>query len=189
MKHPLRIEESKADGASSDRLPGGASPGQALSCGGLRDGPGQRARLAARRAAERLPVFHSAYIVDSAARPAAAISSGHGRRHARPSVTPASPVTEICAEVAPSSGEFVVIKTEASAFGKAICLPALRASAIEWLFIAGVWTEACVAAIVTRCDRGWVAGASRQGCVRQRHARRCTRRRSSISLTGSMAGR
>jgi nicotinamidase-related amidase len=54
------------------------------------------------------------------------------------------PLTAICPEVAPAAGEAYIIKREASAFGAASPEEDLKALGIEWLIIAGVWTEACV---------------------------------------------
>ena len=59
-----------------------------------------------------------------------------------------SPLTAICGEVAPRAGETVITKNDASAFSTGDLEPLLRAFAIEWLIIGGVWTEACVAATV-----------------------------------------
>jgi len=59
-----------------------------------------------------------------------------------------SPLTAICAEVAPRAGEPVIYKNDASAFCEGDLEPMLRKAGIEWLIVAGVWTEACVAATV-----------------------------------------
>jgi len=59
-----------------------------------------------------------------------------------------SPLTEICAEVAPQAGERVLFKNDASAFSTGELEPLLRQAAVEWLIVAGVWTEACIAATV-----------------------------------------
>jgi nicotinamidase-related amidase len=58
------------------------------------------------------------------------------------------PGTAICAEVAPRTSETVIEKNEASAFSTGALEPLLRAAGIEWVIVAGVWTEACVAATV-----------------------------------------
>ena len=58
----------------------------------------------------------------------------------------ANPLSEICREVAPAAGEPVFRKNDASAFSEAGLAAALRGA--EWVFVAGVWTEACVAATV-----------------------------------------
>ena len=58
------------------------------------------------------------------------------------------PLTDICGEVKPRDGELVITKNDASAFGEGSLQPALARSKIEWLIVAGVWTEACVAASV-----------------------------------------
>jgi maleamate amidohydrolase len=59
-----------------------------------------------------------------------------------------SPLTAICVEVAPRAGEPVIYKNDASAFCEGDLEPLLRKGRIEWLIVAGVWTEACVAATV-----------------------------------------
>jgi maleamate amidohydrolase len=59
-----------------------------------------------------------------------------------------SPLTAICAEVAPRAGEPVIYKNDASAFCEGDLEPLLREARVEWLVVTGVWTEACVAATV-----------------------------------------
>jgi maleamate amidohydrolase len=59
-----------------------------------------------------------------------------------------SPLTAICAEVAPRGTEALLYKNDASAFCEGTLEPLLRVANIEWLVVAGVWTEACVAATV-----------------------------------------
>jgi maleamate amidohydrolase len=59
-----------------------------------------------------------------------------------------SPLTEICPEVAPRGSEAVLFKNDASAFSEGTLEPLLRKAGIEWLIVAGVWTEACIAATV-----------------------------------------
>jgi maleamate amidohydrolase len=59
-----------------------------------------------------------------------------------------SPLTAICAEVAPRAGEPVIYKNDASAFCEGDLEPLLRGAGTEWLIVAGVWTEACIAATV-----------------------------------------
>ena len=59
-----------------------------------------------------------------------------------------SPLTAICTEVAPRAGEPVIYKNDASAFCEGDLEPLLRKARVEWLIVAGVWTEACVAATV-----------------------------------------
>ena len=58
------------------------------------------------------------------------------------------PLTAICPEVSPAGSEMVIYKNDASAFCEQTLDPLLAGSRIEWLVIAGVWTEACVAATV-----------------------------------------
>jgi maleamate amidohydrolase len=95
----------------------------------------------------RLQVFHAAYRRDFARVPPRPFEpvAGDG--------TPAfsdvtNPATDICTEVTPADGEFITIKNDASAFCEGDLLPALRKANIEWLIVAGVWSEACVAASV-----------------------------------------
>jgi maleamate amidohydrolase len=59
-----------------------------------------------------------------------------------------SPLTAICAEVQPRGGEPVLYKNDASAFCEGELAPLLRDARTERLIVAGVWTEACVAATV-----------------------------------------
>ena len=58
------------------------------------------------------------------------------------------PLTAICPEVAPADGETMVVKAQASAFGAGTAAADLKARGVEWLIVAGVWTEACVDATV-----------------------------------------
>ncbi|MEK1890413.1 MAG: isochorismatase family protein [Phyllobacterium sp.] len=93
-----------------------------------------------------VPAFHCAYIVDleAHARPFHPVeANGKSAFSAK-----GDPLTAICAEVGPDSSETLIIKNEASAFGLSSPIDALRASGIEWLVVAGVWTEACVDATV-----------------------------------------
>jgi maleamate amidohydrolase len=60
----------------------------------------------------------------------------------------ASLLTAICREVAPRVGETVIAKNDASAFSTGELEPLLCDGGIEWVIVAGVWTEACVAATV-----------------------------------------
>jgi maleamate amidohydrolase len=60
----------------------------------------------------------------------------------------ANPLTAICHEVEPGPFETVIHKNDASAFCEGTLLPILADRKIEWLVIAGVWSEACVAATV-----------------------------------------
>jgi nicotinamidase-related amidase len=60
----------------------------------------------------------------------------------------ASPLSAICREVAPRTGETVIEKNDASAFSTGELEPLLREAGVDWIIVAGVWTEACVAATV-----------------------------------------
>lgn len=59
-----------------------------------------------------------------------------------------SPLVALCPEVEPRPGEPVLFKNDASAFCEGELDPLLYEAAVEWLLIAGVWTEACIAATV-----------------------------------------
>ncbi len=96
--------------------------------------------------AERMPIFHFAYIVDlesAGVRPFHPVLADGTSAFSDKS----DPLTQICAEVGPAGDEPLIIKGEASAFGTGFG-SALRALGVEWLVVAGVWTEACVDATV-----------------------------------------
>jgi nicotinamidase-related amidase len=99
---------------------------------------------AARRSG--VPVYHFAYVVD----PGAETTLAHHPRlpDGRSAFSDKDdPLTAICPEVAPAEGERLIIKSEASAFGTGLG-DELKAVGTEWLYICGVWTEACVDATV-----------------------------------------
>lgn len=94
----------------------------------------------------RIPIYHFAYVVDP--------DAGTTRRH-HPRLPDGrsafsdkdDPLSAICLEVAPEVGEQLIVKTEASAFGTGFG-DDLQSRDVEWLVVAGVWTEACVDATV-----------------------------------------
>ncbi|MDX8481084.1 isochorismatase family protein [Mesorhizobium sp. VK24D] len=103
----------------------------------------QRLQEAARR--NFVPLYHWAYIVDLAeARPFHPVDDSGKSAFSDKD----DPLTAICHEVAPQDGEAMLIKQEASAFGKGDFAVKLQAAGIEWLVIVGVWTEACIDATV-----------------------------------------
>lgn len=103
----------------------------------------QRLQAAAR--ANDVPLYHWAYIVDTAkARPFHPLDADGKSAFSDKS----DPLTEICHEVAPANGEALLIKAEASAFRSGPAARDLKSGGIEWLVIAGVWTEACIDATV-----------------------------------------
>jgi nicotinamidase-related amidase len=102
--------------------------------------------LAAARATKRL-VVHAAYRRDFRLRPPRPFEPVTA--DGKPTFSDAvNPMTAICREVAPQNSESIIWKNDASAFCEDNLRPLLIEAAIEWLVIAGVWTEACVAATV-----------------------------------------
>ncbi|RWN24875.1 isochorismatase family protein [Mesorhizobium sp.] len=104
----------------------------------------QRLQAAAR--ANDVLLYHSAYIVDltrEARRFHPVDANGRSAFSDKD-----DPLTAICPEVAPVAGEMMLVKTEASAFGVGPAAGRLKAEGIEWLVVAGVWTEACIDATV-----------------------------------------
>ena len=99
----------------------------------------QRLQQAAR--GHGVPLFHYAYIVDMASARRFHPALGDGTSAFSQS---GDPLTAICAEVGPADDEPYIVKREASAFGAASPEAELKARGIEWLIVAGVWTEACV---------------------------------------------
>jgi len=94
-----------------------------------------------------LPVIHAAYVVDAAVEPPRPFHP------MMPDGTSAfsdkgSPLSAICAEVAPLGDEPLLIKSQASSFADGRLASMLRDRSVEWLIVAGVWTEACVDATV-----------------------------------------
>lgn len=97
--------------------------------------------------AHGVPVFHSAYKRDFRLvppRPLELRAEDGGAIFS----DAASPLTAICPEVAPQDGEPVLYKNDASAFCEGTFEPLLREAGTQWLVVAGVWTEACIAATV-----------------------------------------
>jgi nicotinamidase-related amidase len=102
-------------------------------------------RLQQAARANGIPVLHSAYIVDLDAAPPLHPVTADGLSAFSDK---SDPLTAVCFEVGPVSGEPLFIKSEASAFGAVSPADDLKARGVEWLVIAGVWTEACVDATV-----------------------------------------
>lgn len=103
----------------------------------------QHLQAAAR--ANDVPLYHWAYIVDTAkARPFHPLDADGKSAFSDKS----DPLTAICPEVAPAAGETMLVKTQASAFGSGTAANELKARGIEWLVVSGVWTEACIDATV-----------------------------------------
>lgn len=100
----------------------------------------QRLQASARQ--HGVPLYHCAYAVDT----------GKLGRRLHPTLADgrsvfsdsSDPLTAICPEVAPLAGETLLLKSQASAFGSVSPEDDLHLRGIEWLVVAGVWTEACV---------------------------------------------
>jgi len=94
-----------------------------------------------------LPVLHAAYVVDPVDRKL---------RPFHPMMADGSsafsdkdnPLSAVCPEVAPIGDEDLLMKSEASAFSNGELSRKLKTRSVEWLFIVGVWTEACIDATV-----------------------------------------
>lgn len=94
-----------------------------------------------------LAVCHAAYIVDRAAeklRPFHPVMSDGSSAFSDST----DPLSAVCAEVGPVEGEQLFVKSAASVFADGTVEARLRAQGIEWIMIAGVWTEACIDATV-----------------------------------------
>jgi len=145
MKKPLRIERAKVASLFIDLQEEHRHDERYLVEG--YDGVlGNAARLqdAARR--NGVPVLHCAYVVDLADHARPFHPTGPDGRSAFSDRD--DPLTAVCPEVAPQASERLLVKNEASAFGKSPLIGELRAAGVEWLVVAGVWTEACVDATV-----------------------------------------
>lgn len=142
------------------------------------------ARLQRAARQNRVPVYHFAYVVD------AATTLPHHPKlpDGRPAFSDKDdPLTAICLEVAPMDEERLVIKSEASAFGTGLG-DALNSDGVEWLFVCGVWAEACVDATVKSALKlGYRVVLVKDACGSGSVA--CTRPASSTWRTGSTAVR
>ncbi|MCZ4094358.1 isochorismatase family protein [Sinorhizobium psoraleae] len=145
MKKPLRIERQKVAALFIDLQEEHRHDERYLVegyDGVLRNAA--RLQESARR--NGIPVFHCAYIVDLADHVRPFHPIGPDGRSAFSDKD--DPLTAICPEVAPRASERLLVKNEASAFGKSPLIGELRDAGVQWLVIAGVWTEACVDATV-----------------------------------------
>jgi nicotinamidase-related amidase len=103
-----------------------------------------RLQAAARQTA--IPIYHSAYVVDTAQAQRPFHPTMPDGKSAFSDVN--DPLSAICPEIGPAGDEIVLVKTDASTFSQGEINLLLKARGIEWLYIAGVWTEACIAATV-----------------------------------------
>lgn len=94
-----------------------------------------------------VPVFHSAYVVDlSNARAKPFHPVMENGKSAFSDVS--DPLSGVCPEVGPAGDEILLVKTDASSFAEGDLGFMLSARGIEWVIVAGVWTEACIAATI-----------------------------------------
>jgi nicotinamidase-related amidase len=105
------------------------------------------AKLLVAARASTCAVVHARYVRDFAVEPARHFEVlGEG---GAPSFSDAaSELISICPEVSPQTGEHIITKHDASVFRNTALRSLLSTTGIEWLVIAGAWTEACVAATV-----------------------------------------
>lgn len=96
--------------------------------------------------ASKMPILHAAYVRDFSVEPPRPLEPAE--KGGGPLFSVRGAGTEICAEVAPLDGEPVFEKNDASCFSHAGFTREAADLALQWLVIAGVWTEACVAATV-----------------------------------------
>jgi maleamate amidohydrolase len=122
----------------------------------------ERLQAAARQVA--IPIYHSAYVVDTTLQ---------AQRPFHPTMPDGKsafsdvndPLSAICPEVGPAGDEIVLIKTDASTFSQGEINLLLKARGIEWLYIVGVWTEACIAATVKDAvDLGFRVALVKDAC-------------------------
>lgn len=93
-----------------------------------------------------LQIFHSAYVVDMAkpGRPFHPVEADGTSAFS----DVADPNSAVCPEVGPMGDEIVFTKTDASSLASGDLRTLLAAHGIEWIVVAGVWTEACIASTV-----------------------------------------
>jgi maleamate amidohydrolase len=106
-----------------------------------------RKLLAAGRA-NAVPVFHAQYVRDFAKVPPRPFEMVGAKGEPGFSDVNSTDLIRICPEVAPIPGETVIVKNDASCFTVETLAKSLKEQGIEWLVVAGAWTEACVAATV-----------------------------------------
>jgi nicotinamidase-related amidase len=103
------------------------------------------ARLQKAARASGVAPIHAAYRVDTAAmRPFHPVMQDGTSAFSDKD----DPLTALCPEIGPHGDEPVLVKAEASAFGDGRLAELLKRRGIEWLFVCGVWSEACVDATV-----------------------------------------
>lgn len=92
-------------------------------------------------------IFHAGYVRDFAIRPPRPFEPRSADGGASFS-DKKNPLVVFCKEVTPVPGETVIMKNDASAFEEGSLAGRLQDLKTEWLVIAGVWTEQCIAASV-----------------------------------------
>lgn len=138
MKRPLAVAPAKSAVLLLDLQEEHRKDGRYLVAGYQSVLSGAQRLLKAARAA-RVPVYHAAYVadIDDLRRYNPRTNSTFGNL--------GDPLSAICGEVTPRADETLVIKSESNVFNSKTGFgPDLTSRGIEWLYVAGVWTEACV---------------------------------------------
>jgi nicotinamidase-related amidase len=103
-------------------------------------------RLQATARKEGIALRHWAYVVDADDHRPFNPKTPSGRAIFSPK---GDPLTRVCPEVAPEPGEPLTLKSQPSALSRDSGIAQeLLARGVEWLLVAGVWTEGCVDATV-----------------------------------------
>lgn len=144
MKKPLSIDPGKAALLCID-LQEEHRGDPRLLCVGYDSVLGNVARLQQGARAAAMLLVHAAYVVDRAAMRRFHPVMADGRSYFSDKD---DPLVALCPEVAPAGDEPLLLKAEAGAFGDGRLAGLLEARGIEWLFVCGVWSEACVDATV-----------------------------------------
>lgn len=115
------------------------------------------ARLLAAARAHGAAVVHGQYIRDFSVEPPRPFEITGGNGEPGFSDASATAFVKLCPEVAAHEGETMIVKNDASCFTVETLAKSLKKKGVEWLVVAGAWTEACVAATV----RDAIAGGFR----------------------------
>jgi maleamate amidohydrolase len=109
---------------------------------------GHARKLLAAARAHNVLVLHGQFVRDFAKVPPRPFEMVGQNGEPGFSAASAAELIAFCPEVAPIHGEVTVVKNDNSCFSEEGLAKGLKEQGIEWLVIAGAWTEACVAATV-----------------------------------------